>query len=249
MKIRPFLAWARFGPCRLAWLVSALLGSCAALPAAETLNLAGRWRFALDRTDAGQAEQWFQRDLPERLTLPGGLTEQGVGDPVTTETVWTGGIVDRSWFTAPEYAPYREPGHVKIPFWLQPTLYYAGASWMQRDVTIPADWAGRRAVLFLERPHWETRVWVDGRPFGANDALGTPHEYDLGRLAPGRHVLTIRVDNRRIVEVGENSHSISDHTQGNWHGIVGRMELRSTALVWVEELQVYPNRARKCGAR
>jgi hypothetical protein len=43
-----------------------------------------------------------------------------------------------------------------------------------------------------------------------------------------------------IIDVGENSHSVSDHTQGNWNGIVGRLELRATTPVWIEDLQVYP---------
>ncbi len=30
------------------------------------------------------------------------------------------------------------------------------------------------------------------------------------------------------VDVGENSHSVSDHTQGNCHGVVGNIELRAT---------------------
>lgn len=29
-------------------------------------------------------------------------------------------------------------------------------------------------MLTLERPHWETRVWLDDRPVGTADALGTP---------------------------------------------------------------------------
>lgn len=90
----------------------------------------------------------------------------------------------------------------------------------------------------LERPHWETRVWVDGRLVGTNVSLSTPHDYDLGLLEPGWHTLTLRVDNRLVVDVGENSHSVSDHTQGNWNGIVGRIELRPTPPVWIEELHV-----------
>jgi hypothetical protein len=84
-------------------------------------------------------------------------------------------------------------------------------------------------------------VWLDGRLVGTNTALGTPHEHDLGQLSPGSHTLTIRVDNRMIVDIGENSHSVSDHTQGNWNGIVGRIELRATPTVWIEALDVYPN--------
>ena len=119
----------------------ALLAACAA-PAAPTadpavLSLAGRWRFQLDRTDAGRAERWFTRTLPGTIQLPGTLPLQGIGDPVTLETKWTGGIVDRSWLDAPAYAPYRQPGHVKVPFWLQPETTYAGPAWYQREFTVP----------------------------------------------------------------------------------------------------------------
>jgi hypothetical protein len=33
------------------------------------------------------------------------------------------GIVDKSWFTAPEFADYRNPGNVKVPFWHQTGLF------------------------------------------------------------------------------------------------------------------------------
>jgi hypothetical protein len=133
-----------------------------------------------------------------------------------------------------------------VPFFLQPEKHYVGAAWYQRDLEIPADWQGKRVVLTLERPHWETRLWLDGKLIGTNDSLATPHVYDLGTgLAPGRHTLTIRVDNRIIVAVGDWSHSVSDHTQGNWNGVVGRIELSATSPVWIEDLQAYPHVATK----
>ena len=209
--------------------------------AADQISLGGTWSFRLDRSDAGEREKWFEQTLPEKIKLPGSLPAQGVGDEPSVDTKWTGSIVDRSWFTEPEYAPYRQPGNVKVPFWLQPEKYYAGAAWYQREFEIPAAWAGKRVVLSLERPHWETRVWVDGRFIGSNNSLSTAHEYDLGAsLAPGKHRLTVRVDNRMVIDIGENSHSISDHTQGNWNGIVGDISLRATSPVWIEDLQVYP---------
>ena len=219
-----------------------VLGNVAgARDAADVISLDGRWRFDLDPADVGVSLDWANRELPDRIRLPGSLTEQGVGGDITTNTPWTGSIRDRSWFTAPEFAPYRKPGKVKLPFWLTPDKYYAGAAWYQREFKIPDDWGGDRVVLKLERPHWETRVWVDGKIYGTNNSLGTPHEYDLGLLAPGRHTLTIRVDNRRIVDIGEDSHSISDHTQGNWNGIVGDISLHATPPVWIKDLQVYPH--------
>jgi hypothetical protein len=160
---------------------------------------------------------------------------------VTPETRWTGGIIDKSWFTAPEYAPYREPGNVKLPFWLQPETHFTGAAWYQREIEIPAQWAQRRVLLTLERPHWKTTVWLGEREVGSDDAMSVPHVHDLGiGLAPGRHRLTIRVDNTPDPDLGENSHSISDHTQGNWNGIVGRIQLSTTAPVWIDRVDVEP---------
>jgi len=236
---------------------AAFVGSfCSQTMAAQSdhISLAGQWRFQLDRRNTGLREQWFERSLPDKVRLPGSLPAQGIGDDVSVATKWTGDIVDKAWFTAPEYAEYRKPGNIKVPFWLQPEKYYVGVAWYQRDIEIPRDWRGKRVVLSLERPHWETRVWVDGRQIGSNNSLSTPHEYDLGiALAPGKHRLTIRVDNGLVVDVGVNSHGVTDHTQGNWNGIVGLLELRcdpppwmaSDGLVTFEDLQVFPSLSRK----
>jgi hypothetical protein len=210
---------------------------------ADRVPLAGKWRFELDTENVGINERWFRRVLPGEIKLPGSLLEQGIGDEISVDTKWTGDIVDRSWFTAPQYARYREPGHIKVPFWLQPNRYYAGAAWYQREIEIPEDWKQKRVVLCLERPHWETRVWVDAKEVGSNNSLSTPHEYDLGSLSTGKHQLTIRVDNSLVVDIGINSHSITDHTQGNWNGVVGHIELHAIPAVWVEDVQVFPNAA------
>jgi hypothetical protein len=230
-------------PARLVRLASGFV-LCLILPplifSQNVTNLDGQWRFQFDRTNVGADQQWFARALAGQCQLPGSLPAQGLGEDITVETKWTGGIFDKSWFTAPEFAPYRQPGNLKIPFWLQPEKHYVGAAWFQRDLEVPAAWVGRRLVLTLERPHWKTAVWLDERALGSDDALSVPHEYDLGTgVSPGRHVLTIRVDNTLDPDIGENSHSVSDHTQGNWNGIVGRMEITATAPVWIDELQVY----------
>ena len=209
-----------------------------------TVDLAGEWRLALDPDDRGIDERWFARPLEDTVSLPGSLPAQGIGHPPDVGTGWTGSIFDPAYYTADRFAPYRRPDNVKVPFWLQPERYYAGVAWYQRTVEMPPAWEGRRVVLTLERPHWATQVWVGDRAIGSNVSLSTPHLYDLGtELAPGRQVLTVRVDNRRVVEIGENSHSISDHTQGNWNGIVGRIELSTTPLEWLDEVQVFPDPA------
>jgi len=207
----------------------------------EKRSLAGRWRFQMDPDKKGQAEEWFAGELEQTIKLPGSMPEQGYGHDVTMETPWTGQIVDKSWFTDEKYEPYRQPGNIKAPFWLTPVKHYVGPAWYQKEIAIGRKWNDKRIVLFLERCHWETRVWVDGRCVGSNDSLSTPHEYDLGVLGQGKHNLTICVDNAVKIGVGVNAHSVSDHTQSNWNGIIGDIELRATDSPWIENVQIYPD--------
>lgn len=201
-----------------------------------SINLAGEWEFALGETFHDACA----------IRLPGSLQTQGFGNEVTVDTPWTGEIADRSWFTDERYAPYRKPGNLKVPFWLQPEKHYVGAAWYHRDIEIPEAWSGKRVTLFLERPHIETRVWLDEREIGSNNSLSTPHVYDFGvSVVPGKHRLTIRVDNRLAVDVGVNSHSVTDHTQTNWNGIIGRIELAAGSPAWIDDVQAYSDIARK----
>jgi hypothetical protein len=213
---------------------------------AESIDLSGTWRFKLDSQDVGVEQKWDAEILPDTINLPGTLQAQGYGNDISVETEWTGGIHDKSWYEDDKYAPYRREGNIKIPFWLQPPKHYVGAAWYQREVRIPVDWAEKHIVLFLERCHWETRVWVDDREIGKRNSLVAPHEYDLtGMLAPGTHTITIRVNNRMIMDIGINAHSVSDNTQGNWNGIIGKIELRATGRVWIEDAHVYGSAAEK----
>ena len=208
----------------------------------ETLSLTGKWLFRLDSRNVGEKEKWHTNKLTGNINLPGSTTENGYGDDISVDTKWTGLIVDRSWFTDPEYEKYRQPGSIKIPFWLTPKKRYVGPAWYQRQIHIPENWSGKRIVLFLERCHWQTKLWLDGIAVGTQDSLCVPHEYDLTNLmTPGKHLLAIRVDNSIKYNVGINAHSISDHTQTNWNGIVGRIELQAIDRLWTKDVQVYPD--------
>ncbi len=213
------------------------------LHAQKSLDLSGSWEFGTDPFDEGVEAQWFHR-LPgaDRMNLPGSMPEKLKGDLVTAETQWTGSLYDSSYYYNPYMAKYREPGHVKLPFFLTPDRHYVGAAWYRREVEIPADWKGERIVLFLERPHIETTVWVNGQRVGTQNSLCVPHVYDLTRLVrPGKCSIAVRVDNRiKDIAVGPDSHSITDQTQGNWNGIVGRICLQATPRTYLEDVQIYP---------
>ena len=195
----------------------------------HSFSLSGKWNFQIDREDAGMKEQWFNKSLDESINLPGSMPEKLKGDNVTARTQWTGSLYDSSYYFNPYMEKYRIEGKVKLPFFLTPDKHYAGVAWYQKKVTIPSDWKGERILLFLERPHIETTVWVNTKEIGMQNSLCVPHVYDLtSAVTPGKPCrITIRVDNRiKEINVGPDSHSITDQTQGNWNGIVGKIELQ-----------------------
>jgi hypothetical protein len=185
-----------------------------AAAAQESLPLAGEWRFQLDQQREGIEKVWFGQQLTGKIRLPGSTDEGGYGRRYDREPDFDG---------------------------LTRNFEFVGAAWYQRDVEIPREWAGKRVTLFLERCHWETRAWLDDHAAGMRDSLCVPHIYDLGAVSPGRHRLTVRVDNSLKYNMGKDAHSTSEQTQSNWNGMIGRLELRATDPVWIEDVQVYPD--------
>ncbi|UAY53802.1 exo-beta-1,4-galactosidase [Arachidicoccus terrestris] len=211
--------------------------------AQSVISIAGKWSFAIDPTDQGIIQKWFDNTLKDSVYLPGSMLENNKGDKVSLNTTWTASIYDSSWYFNPRMAKYRNQDIPMFPFWLTPKYHYTGAAWYQKEITIPDSWQNTQVKLFLERCHTETTVWLDNKRLGTRNSLVAPHEYDLSTIAtPGRHILTIRIDNRlTTINVGKDSHSVTDQTQGNWNGIIGKMELRSNPMTAIEEVQVYPD--------
>lgn len=214
---------------------------------AQSISLAGNWQFKTDSKDSGVVAKWFNQPLPERVHLPGSMAENGKGNEVSLKTKWTGSIYDSSFFFNPRLKKYREPGNLKIPFWLTPAKHYVGVAWYQKQIQLPKDWKNKRWVLSFERAHIETRVWIDDQEIGMRNSLVAAHEYDLTEyLKKGTHTISVRIDNRiegrpGAINVGPDSHSVTDHTSGNWNGLTGKLELIPSNTTWVDNLQVYPD--------
>lgn len=209
----------------------------------DRIDLSGTWSFQTDSLDKGVSEKWYTRKLNEEIKLPGSMTTNGKGDEISTKTPWAGDILDMSWFNNDEYAKYRQPGNIKIPFWLQPTKYYRGAAWYQKTVNVPASWKDKHIQLFIERSHWETTVWVDDVKIGMENSLGTSQLFEIGsKLTTGTHRLTIRVDNKiKDINMGDNAHSVTDHTQTNWNGMIGELSMKARPMVFISDVQLYPD--------
>lgn len=211
----------------------------------KSINLSGKWQFA-------------QGDAPtfsEEVSLPGSMLTNGKGDDVCAHTQWTGSLYDSSFYFNPYMAKYRmeetlangkhKPlGTMKFPFFLTPEKHYVGNAWYRKAVFVPKEWKKQRVILFLERPHIETSVYVNGKLAGRDSSLSVAHEFDVTPyiLYGKDNEITIKVYNGvENVCVGQDSHSVTDQTQGNWNGIVGKMELQARQQQYIKNLQVYPD--------
>lgn len=202
---------------RVFLITVALLLHGVAATGAEVVSLRGEWTFRLDPNNVGEQEAWQQQELPDRIRLPGTTDEAGYGEK--TEGV---------------QGPYPGGGY------LSRVHKYIGPAWYQREIDIPPSWENQEIELLLERVLWESRVWVAGKPCGSQDSLGTPHVHRLGRLASGKHRLTIRVNNAMIHPIGDKGHCYTEETQTIWNGLVGRIELRPHDPVWIKQMRVFP---------
>ncbi|MCP4312411.1 MAG: beta-galactosidase [Bacteroidetes bacterium] len=177
----------------------------------EVKDLSGIWKFQLDPDNAGMGESWYNKQFPDSIPLPGTTDEYQKGIYKNEQEVER---LSRLW-------------------------YWEGAAWYQKEVDIPEDWTGKNVKLLLERTK-DTYVWFDGINCGYENTLSAPQYFDLTKAAkPGKHLITVLVDNAKLPPVG-NSFAISEKTQTNWNGIIGRTELHVTDPVWIDEVQVYP---------
>ena len=206
---------------------------------AQNISLAGAWDFAMGDSTA----------YNDYVMLPGSMLTNGKGDIVTTKTQWTGSLYDSSYYFNPYMEKYRQAGEMKFPFFLTPERHYTGKAWYRRSVYIPKAMKGQRITLFLERPHIETTVYVNGKEVGHQMSLSVPHRYDVTRYVNFGCSNTISICVYNGIEnvcVGQDSHSVTDQTQGNWNGITGRIELQSQpAKLYIRKVVVRPDADKK----
>jgi hypothetical protein len=121
----------------------------------QTLDLSGTWRFRrADASRQGVSGRWFDNPLfpigRSTISLPGTTDQAGAGVPNP-------------------YAP-------SLSGLYRPNVYF-GPAWYQRDVVIPPEWKGRHLTSSLERVHWFTHTWLDGKDMGERESLISRHIY------------------------------------------------------------------------
>ena len=191
--------------------------------ASDAQSLAGTWQVRLDPKGLGLSQDWLdpQTRFDQSISLPGTTDQAQLGTPCRTE---------------PEISKAGLAG-------LTRKFSYIGPAWYRRTIEIPKEWEGKRITLFLERVIWESKVWLDGKEVGTQNSLSTPHEFDLSSSTPGKHNLLLRIDNRQQFDVGR-AHAYIEDTQSIWNGVVGKIELRATPSVWIDQVHLIPDPTR-----
>lgn len=119
---------------------------------------------------------------------------------------------------------------------------YIGPIYLQKEIDIPRDWENKTITLFLERINMASQLWIDDKKAGRQIVgLSTPHCYQFPQnIKAGKHILTLCIDNRNLINCDFMASGYSIDTQGYWNGIIGKMELRCEEVIHVEDIQVYP---------
>ena len=185
------------------------------------IPLEGNWGLQLDTAGAGIAPDWLTKSCTDSLFLPG-TTDMGKKGTYNTDMTLTTSL-------SREYV-------------------FEGKALYTKQVDIPEEWDGTSVRLVMERTK-PTTIWIDGKEVGANNDISTAQQYDLSSyLFHGTHTVAILVDNGKQAvpeKVYGSSHAYSASTQTNWNGIIGDFYLESVPLCGIDDIQLYPDVAKK----
>ncbi|WP_369231690.1 glycoside hydrolase family 2 TIM barrel-domain containing protein [Streptomyces sp. R21] len=158
----------------------------------RALSLDGDWRFQLLASPfAEPGPEWSSAQVP------GAWTMQDTDD-------------------LPQYTNFRMPWGEFPPH--SPAANPTGV--YEREVDVPAEWAGRRIVLQVGAAESVLLVHVDGRPVGISKDSHLAAEFDLSAVVRPGQCATLRLT---VVKWSDASH-IEDQDQW-WHGGITRSVL------------------------
>lgn len=186
-------------------------------PSRSILNLEGSWQFDIDTANVGESQGWFLRDLSDQIQLPGTTDTNKKGFKNTDTTT----------------------AHLN-------RLYtYEGQAWYQKKIVIPEYFKNKNIQLVLERTK-TSKIWIDSTLVGGSSILQSAQTFNVSdNLSPGKHHITIQINNDLKLTPYGNVHIYSNDTQTNWNGILGDIYLEASSKTYISNLQVHPDVSNK----
>lgn len=178
--------------------------------AQDYISLAGKWNYSLD-TNA--------RVFDKTIQLPGTLDDAAIGQP-------------------PKVFPTQMSKEIMRGLWRKNS--FIGVASYKREINIPVGFQNKSIQLYLERVIWKTSVWIDEHRVGEAVCLSTPQIFQLPKLAPGKHTITLRIDNKQQFQIGDATHAYTDGTQIIWNGVIGKMQLIARQAT-IEQVRINPD--------
>lgn len=215
-------------------IICFVLSSCKT-PEINSIDISGTWTVQLDSTNVGVANNWANTPFSGMpITLPNTLDAAKIGTASTLEPALNNYVMSN----------------------LTRKHQYIGKAWYQKEIDIPITWKDKNINLGLERIIWQSSVYIDGILIGNANSLVGSHNYNLTQsLTPGKHLLTICIDNSNkfpLINVPgsmypdvvnqDMAHAYTNHTQIKWNGILGDIKLTASAKNSPENVQIYPNK-------
>ena len=188
----------------------------------KIINLSGGWKYKTDADDTGTAKGFYAKPFADNsFILPGSTCDNKIGKKQ-------------------EYYDHFSNEAVLSP---RERYEYVAPLWLSQEIDIPCEFEGKSIKLFLERVNIASELWIDGEKNGRQTiSLSTPHIYNLtNKVTPGKHIFTLKIDNRNLLNLDIMSSGYGVHTQGYWNGIIGRIELQCEDFCHLENIQVFPD--------
>ncbi|MCH5210843.1 MAG: hypothetical protein J1F01_07760 [Oscillospiraceae bacterium] len=190
----------------------------------KVLDLSGEWAYKTDYNDRGIVDEYYKEKFKDSgFMLPGSTCSNQIGKKQ-------------------EYYNELTKEAVRAP---REKYEYIAPLWLQKEIIVPDEFEGKCIRLFLERVNIASELWIDGEKIDRQTVeLSAPHIYNLtGKLSAGKHILTLRIDNRNLLNIDMMASGYSIDTQGYWNGIIGRLELQCEEIFHLENIQVYPRKS------
>lgn len=187
----------------------------------KIIDISGTWKYRTDENDLGIVDGYYSKPINTGdFIIPGSACSNGIGKK-------------QEYYNEFSREALRAP---------RERYEYIAPLWLSREIVIPEDFEGKRITLFLERVNIASRLWIDGKQIGREIIeLSAPHMYDISGIGAGTHTLTLRIDNRNLLNLADMASGYSVDTQGYWNGIIGRTEIRCEEVFHTDNIQVYPD--------
>ncbi|MBI2842197.1 MAG: beta galactosidase jelly roll domain-containing protein [Armatimonadetes bacterium] len=218
-------------------LTSAIFSFAEPVPPIET-SLNGEWDFVYSPSIKWQEGGKNIPVLPEDRDYSARMPVPAYWDDHLDGLKWA-----PFWSGATFNPKYRK---IEFPLGTYPpdarVLNLTGIGFYRKIIDAPADWSGRRAVLYVGGARMYAWVWLNGEFIGRHETYNVPFEFALNTLKPGAaNELVIAVANTYHTQGGLDAWGY----QGSHAGIYRPVYLRVSGSARIADLYVYPRESNK----